>query len=96
MGEITWRIRRSGEHTLVEIEDLRYGLPGEAPDLGLWGIRGHYTESGQRVGVAERYSRRVTGRVGPVLRSMWRGTWGNFSLLGSGGLISAATTAARS
>lgn len=77
MEEITWRLRASRGATVVEVDDLRYGLPGDAPDRGFWGIRGVYDADGARRGPVERYAR-PRPRLGPVLASLWRATWGEF------------------
>lgn len=83
MGEIAWRVRATGDGALVEIDDLRYGLPGDPPDQGLWGIRAAYDAEGRRTGPVLRYARRRGGRVAPLLRSLWRATWGDFGDLGA-------------
>jgi len=79
MDEISWRVRVKGDTAVIEVDDLRYGLPGDPPDQGLWGIRATYDAGGRRTGPVERYARRRTGRIAPLLRSMWRATWGDFS-----------------
>ena len=79
MGEISWRVRGTSDSAVVEVDDLRYGIPGDPPDQGLWGIRAAYDAGGRRTGPAERYARRRSGRIAPLLRSMWRATWGDFS-----------------
>jgi inner membrane protein len=83
-GQVTARTRSLSETTVVEIEDLRYALPGFPPDEGLWGIRARFDASGARIGPVERYGRRRTGRIAPVLVEMWNATWGDFSGLPRG------------
>ncbi len=81
MEEVAWRVRATGEAFVVEVDDLRYGLPSDPPNVGFWGIRAVYDGGGQRIGPVERYARRRSGRIAPVLWSMWRATWGDFSEL---------------
>ena len=57
----------------VEIDDLRYGLPGR-PDRGLWGIRGVFNSEGKLTGPVRRI--RMQGRPGLDFESFWRATWG--------------------
>lgn len=83
MNEITWHVRTVPGGSVVEIEDLRYALPGYPPDRGLWGVRARYDSNGARTSLVQRYGRRRSGRVAPLLRSMWRATWGDFSALGA-------------
>ncbi len=81
MDEITWRVRAGPERgtAIVEVDDLRYGFPGDAPERGFWGVRAVYDASGRRRGPVARYAQRRGGRIGPVLSAMWRATWGDFS-----------------
>lgn len=79
MEETTTHVRQVPQGTLVEIEDLRYAFPGEGPNRGLWGIRALYDASGRRIGQVERYGRRRSGRVAPILGAMWRATWGDYT-----------------
>lgn len=77
MDEITWRIRAAPDTHVIEVDDLRYGLPGDPPNRGFWGIRAAYDADGQRLSPVERYAR-GRPRIGPVLASLWRATWGDF------------------
>lgn len=47
---------------VVEMDDLRYGLPGMPPDRSMWGVRAVYDERGQRSGAVLRF-RRGQGEV---------------------------------
>jgi inner membrane protein len=76
---VTHRQRLPGGTTLVSVEDLRYSLPGDPPNRGLWGIRARYDGRGERIGEVQRYSRRRSGRIAPLLWVMWRATWGDYS-----------------
>lgn len=79
MEETTTYVREVPRGTLVEIDDLRFALPGTTPSRGLWGIRALYDASGRRIGPVERYGRRRLGRVEPILGAMWRATWGDYT-----------------
>jgi hypothetical protein len=72
MGETAARSRPEGGRTVVEIDDLRFGFPGD-PRRGLWGIRGVVGPTGQLEGPVEPFRRE---RPPGVLRSIWRGTFG--------------------
>lgn len=85
MDEIAWRVRRVGPGSVVEVDDLRYGFPGEAPDHGFWGIRARYTPSGERSSAVERYAQRRSGRMRSILRAVWRATWGDLESFASEG-----------
>ena len=88
MDEIVWRVRSASDSAVVEVEDLRYGLPDDDPDRGLWGIRADYDGNGRRIGPVERYARRGRGgRIAPLLGSIWRAAWGDFSDLEARGPV---------
>jgi hypothetical protein len=75
MGEATPRLERSGALVRVELDDLRYGLPGRPRD-GLWGVRVELDASGRPVGRPERFDRKLPGSVSSILLSLWRETLG--------------------
>lgn len=79
MGEINPRVRSSQEGTVVEIDDLRYGLPGH-PREGLWGIRAVFDADGRLRGPVVRFARDRLGRA-PTLTEFWRAMWGDLSTL---------------
>ena len=58
-----------GNTTVVELDDLRYGLPPVA-DRGFWGIRATYSPDGQRVGKVERFRRPMPISGTKALRDM--------------------------
>jgi inner membrane protein len=60
---------------VVEIDDLRYGLPGNA-EQGLWGVRVRLDGSGQPLGPGERIVRLRPFRSRRLLGELWRGTIG--------------------
>jgi inner membrane protein len=75
MGEATPRVERSGALGRVELDDLRYGLPGRPRD-GLWGVRVELDASGRPTGPPERFDRELPGSVSSILLTLWRETLG--------------------
>ena len=75
MGESTPRLERSGARVRVELDDLRYGLPGRPRD-GLWGVRVELDARGRPVGRPERFDRKLPGSVSSILLTLWRETLG--------------------
>jgi inner membrane protein len=75
MGEATPRVERSGALGRVELDDLRYGLPGRPRD-GLWGVRVELDAGGQPAGPPERFDRELPGSVSSILLALWRETLG--------------------
>jgi inner membrane protein len=73
-GETAARVTRTESVVVVEIEDLRYGL-GEAPDEGLWGIRGRFDGDQRLLAPVERFTRQPRG-VARALAHLWRATFG--------------------
>ncbi len=76
MGQVHPRVIETRNGSVVEMDDLRYGLPGQA-DRGLWGIRAVFDRAGRLQGSVQRFNRRAGPRIG--LRELWRATWGDFS-----------------
>jgi hypothetical protein len=74
MGEATPRLAEAGGRAVVEIDDLRYGVPGH-PESGLWGVRVFFGPDG-RPSRAERFDRPLPVGPGQLLRRIWRGTLG--------------------
>ncbi len=56
MGQAAARLERTADGFVVEIDDLRYGLPGR-PEQGLWGVRVRLDRRGRPLGPGERYDR---------------------------------------
>ncbi|MCP3985018.1 MAG: metal-dependent hydrolase [bacterium] len=48
---------------LVEMEDLRYSMPGQPAARSLWGVRARYDAEGRRVGEVERFRRAPAERT---------------------------------
>ncbi len=58
MDDVVLVTNRLGDGSAtVEMEDLRYGLPGQPPERSMWGVRARYDPSGARVGPVERFRR---------------------------------------
>ena len=71
MGQTAARLETSSAGAVVEIDDLRYGLPGQARD-GLWGVRVGLDAAGQPTGPGERFNRRPAAAPGELLAQLWR------------------------
>jgi hypothetical protein len=57
--------------TDVEIDDLRYGFPGQPAD-GFWGIRVPLDDAGRPAGPAVRFNRPLPPSSGDALRFLFR------------------------
>ncbi len=75
MGEVAARVQHEGGSVTVELDDLRYGVPG-IPERGLWGIRGVFDRTGRLLGPVRRIG---MARPSIPLGALWRATWGDFS-----------------
>jgi hypothetical protein len=75
MGQTAARVERTDDGAVVEIDDLRYGLPGHPRD-GLWGVRVRLNAAGQPVGPGQRINRTPRAAPGDLLRQLWRRTLG--------------------
>jgi inner membrane protein len=75
MGQTAARIQTTPGGAVVEIDDLRYGLPG-APRDGLWGVRVRLDQAGRPVGPGERVNRPPRAPPGELLGQLWRGALG--------------------
>jgi len=56
MDDVAGRVREVEDGAVVELDDLRYGVPGD-PRLGMWGVRGFFDRSGTLRSAVERFSR---------------------------------------
>jgi inner membrane protein len=85
MGETAARITPNGDGFVVEIDDLRYGFPGESA-LGYWGIRGVFDADGRLRGLVQRIEHDPPAAASSLLRGLWRAAWGDFSGTGLSGV----------
>ena len=83
MGETAARVTPNGDGFAVEINDVRYGFPGE-PVMGFWGIRGVFDADGRLRGPVQRIEHDPPHTTGSTLRTIWRAAWGDFSGTGLG------------
>lgn len=80
MEEVIGRVTARGGLFIVELDDLRYGMPGK-PEQGFWGVRGVFDASGQLVEPVHRFQRsRGDGSYG--FGDLWDAMWGDFAALG--------------
>jgi inner membrane protein len=80
LDEVVARVHRSPGGYVVELDDLRYGMPGR-PDQGFWGVRGLFDRDGHQLGPVRRFQRsRPLGEVG--LADLWAAMWGDFAAIG--------------
>jgi inner membrane protein len=75
MGQTATRLEMTDDGAIVEIDDLRYGLPGHPRD-GLWGVRVRLNVGGEPVGPAERFNRSPRAAPQELLGQLWRRTLG--------------------
>jgi inner membrane protein len=75
MGQTAARLEPTADGAVVEIDDLRYGLPG-APRDGLWGVRVRLDRAGRPRGPGERLNRPPRAPPGELLQQLWRGALG--------------------
>ena len=75
MGQTAARLETTPGGAVVEIDDLRYGLPGTPRD-GLWGVRVRLDQAGRPVGPGERLNRPPRELPGELLEQLWRGALG--------------------
>lgn len=76
LGQVSARVlpdARGG--FLVELDDLRYGVPGQPRD-GLWGVRVRLDPGGRVLGDGERIDRPLRTNGAALLRELWRRTLG--------------------
>lgn len=80
MQETTARVIPMPSGTAVEIDDLRYGFPGN-PERGMWGIRGHFDEHGQLTGPVQRIQSARPRHIS--FDRLWRAMLGDPTALGT-------------
>jgi inner membrane protein len=74
-GQTLGHVRREGGGAVVEIDDLRYGVP-ERPDQGLWAIRATFDERGRQTSPVARVNRRPPGGRSAQIAHIWRALGG--------------------
>lgn len=80
MDDTAARVRASDDGFVVEIDDLRYGVPGD-PRFGMWGVRGYFDRDGALRGAVERFSRpRAADALDPA--ALLRAALGDLAALG--------------
>jgi inner membrane protein len=80
LNEVTGRVTKSANGYVVELDDLRYGMPGR-PDEGFWGVRGMFDGDGRQLSPVVRFQRRGPARdIG--IAELWSAMWGDFAALG--------------
>jgi len=69
-------LRPGSGGVVVELHDIRYGLPPIA-DRGFWGIRATFSEDGEQLTPVERFRRPMDGSTSRALRDLWRAALGH-------------------
>lgn len=68
---------------LVEMEDLRYGMPGQSPARSMWGVQARYDAAGTRMAPVERFRRpRGEGVSFAILSDLTLGHFASSGLAG--------------
>jgi inner membrane protein len=74
LGQTAAAVLDSATGKIVEIDDLRYGLPAQ-PRSGLWGIRVRFDSDGRPVGPVERVDHPLPAPARVLLAQIWRETF---------------------
>ncbi|MCA9666482.1 MAG: metal-dependent hydrolase [Myxococcales bacterium] len=75
MGQVAPHlVRDSKGNVVVELDDVRYGLPGTAPWRGFWGVRARFNKDGS-MGEVVRFRRGFSG-AGKAFVDLFRGALG--------------------
>jgi inner membrane protein len=85
MEEVTGRVWKAQDVFIVELDDLRYGMPGHPTD-GFWGVRGIFDADGYLLEPVRRIQRgRGASKLG--VAELWAAMWGDFAALGLGARV---------
>jgi inner membrane protein len=74
-GESTARVLLRPDGAIVELDDMRFGVPG-SPQDGIWGVRVRLDAAGRPTGPGERFRRPMGVSAGEVFGQLWRETLG--------------------
>jgi inner membrane protein len=74
-GQTAPQVREGEGETVVEIDDLRFGLPVR-PEEGLWGLRFRFDRAGRLAAPVQRFNRPLPLPAGAALAQIWRFTFG--------------------
>ena len=71
MDQLAPRVIQTRDGFTVEIDDIRYGIPGSTPGHGLWGIRERFDREGRRLSPVERFRRPLPAPFLELLQRLW-------------------------
>ena len=74
MGETSARVLPVAAGAVVELDDLRFGLPGTPRD-GLWGVSVELDAAGRPLGPGRPFRRPMPASIGELLGRLWRGAF---------------------
>jgi inner membrane protein len=74
-GETAARVVPTAGGAIVELDDMRFGVPGPPQD-GIWGVRVRLDAAGRPTGPGERFRRPVRVSAGATFGQLWRETLG--------------------
>ena len=66
----TGHVNRTDAGLVVELDDIRYGLPPHA-DQGFWGVRATFAEDGRQLTPVRRFRRRMPTATNRALEHLW-------------------------
>lgn len=76
MDMVAGRVKNNGDGVIVEIDDLRYGIPGGPPERGLWYLHGRFDRHGRLIGDVVRHRRSLLAPAGQLLHRFWQAILG--------------------
>jgi hypothetical protein len=75
-GQTVGRAFASGSETVVELDDIRYGLPGHPRD-GFWGLRFRFAATGAQAAPVVRFNRPLPPEASRLIGNLWREAYFN-------------------